>query len=96
MDKSEFENRTYPVVSRAAAIALVASLSASGVLKAPLVRITTDDVKILSGGVLLADSLESQFNLDDLLQVDLESPDFVPAELNEFAARGFERRNRWS
>jgi hypothetical protein len=26
----------------------------------------------------------------------LESPDFIPQQLREFAARGFERRNRWS
>jgi hypothetical protein len=27
--------------------------------------------------------------------VDLDSPPFAPPELNEFAARGFARRNRW-
>lgn len=26
----------------------------------------------------------------------LDSPDSVPPELRDFAARGFERRNRWS
>jgi hypothetical protein len=26
----------------------------------------------------------------------LESPNFVPEQLSDFAARGFERRNRWS
>lgn len=32
----------------------------------------------------------------DEVEVELESPNFVPAELLEFAATGFERRNRWS
>jgi hypothetical protein len=27
--------------------------------------------------------------------VELESPPFTPTELTEFAARGFQRRNRW-
>jgi hypothetical protein len=28
-------------------------------------------------------------------EVELESPPFTPVELAEFAARGFQRRNRW-
>lgn len=44
-----------------------------------------------------------QANIDHFVQVpppveepELESPDFVPAALNAFAAGGFERKNRWA
>ena len=29
-------------------------------------------------------------------EFELDSPNFVPSELREFAATGYERRNRWS
>jgi hypothetical protein len=87
----EFENRTRPIASRAAVLALVASLSAIGTLKTPLVRVTPEEAGILVNG-LPADEI----GLEDLFEVELDSPDFVPDGLGAFAARGFERRNRWS
>lgn len=72
-------------------------LSASVLAVPPLPLVLLPDHGITSGvRVELENSSSIVGPVPAPLDYALESPNFVPEQLRDFAARGFDRRNRWS
>lgn len=91
-------NRTQAISTRAAmAAVLLAALSAASGDGVRLQRIeATEGLQRFLLEFSQQPHEESDLDLRSLVEIDLDCPPILPADLSEFAARGFVRQGRWS